>query len=338
MSQSCTEKLWKPIIRPPRHYYQLKDLGNQITMVIDTVTKRTDFEIVNKRKLTLQCSLFEPVRVQDRQHSCMIYLHGNSSSRVESLTILEYLIPYNIAVCGIDLSGSGHSEGVYISLGYYESQDVQSLIDYLRDHKPYITQIGLWGRSMGSVTAILSASQNEDIKVLVCDSPFSNLALLCKEIATSGYGVPGCCFNCFFCFVKSKIRKEANFNVDDLNIIQIVGNLSSQVSIAFLSANQDQLVNSKHSKQLHCVFKGTKLLKSFDGQHNSKRPNDIMKEVADFVISQLGKQSSDQPQSSRDTKLLLLHNQREKISFQYDEVHPIMTGGQISNNEQNITK
>lgn len=73
----------------------------------------------------------------------MIYLHGNSSSRVEALTILEYLIPYNIAVCGIDLSGkpsliypgSGHSEGVYISLGYYESQDVQSLIDYLRDHK-----------------------------------------------------------------------------------------------------------------------------------------------------------------------------------------------------------
>ncbi|CAD8045073.1 unnamed protein product [Paramecium primaurelia] len=55
MSYSCTEKLWKPIIRPPRHYYQLKDLGNQITMIIDTVTKRTDFEIVNKRKLTLQC-------------------------------------------------------------------------------------------------------------------------------------------------------------------------------------------------------------------------------------------------------------------------------------------
>ncbi|CAD8124337.1 unnamed protein product [Paramecium sonneborni] len=142
MSYSCSEKLWKPIIRPPRHYYQLKDLGNQITMVMDTVTKRTDFEIVNKRKLTLQCSLFEPVRVQDRQHSCMIYLHGNSSSRVEALTILEYLIPYNIAVCGIDLSGSGHSEGVYISLGYYESQDVQSLINYLRDHKS-LTQLKL---------------------------------------------------------------------------------------------------------------------------------------------------------------------------------------------------
>lgn len=35
----------------------------------------------------------------------MIYLHGNSSSRVEALTIVEYLLPNNIAVCGIDLSG-----------------------------------------------------------------------------------------------------------------------------------------------------------------------------------------------------------------------------------------
>jgi hypothetical protein len=35
----------------------------------------------------------------------MIYLHGNSSSRMESFTIIEYLLPYNIAVCGIDLSG-----------------------------------------------------------------------------------------------------------------------------------------------------------------------------------------------------------------------------------------
>ena len=73
----------------------------------------------------------------------MIYLHGNSSSRMESFTIIEYLLPYNIAVCGIDLSGkkliyylgSGLSEGEYISLGYYESIDVQCLFEYLRDNR-----------------------------------------------------------------------------------------------------------------------------------------------------------------------------------------------------------
>ena len=61
--------MWKPIVRPPRHNYKIKDLGNEIFMVVDTVTKRTDFEILNKRNQTLQCrylnllrSLFDPVR------------------------------------------------------------------------------------------------------------------------------------------------------------------------------------------------------------------------------------------------------------------------------------
>lgn len=63
---------------------------------------------------------------------------------MEALTIVECLLPMNIAVCGIDLSGkytilyyigSGHSEGEYISLGYYESMDVQTLYDYLKENK-----------------------------------------------------------------------------------------------------------------------------------------------------------------------------------------------------------
>lgn len=32
---------------------------------------------------------------------------------------------------------------------------------------------------MGSVTAILAASNNYNFKILVCDSPFSNLTNLC---------------------------------------------------------------------------------------------------------------------------------------------------------------
>lgn len=72
---------------------------------------------------------------------------------------------------------------------------------------------------MGSVTAILAASLNTNFKILVCDSPFSNLTQLCRELASNSYNIPSCCFNCFWCFVKSKIRKEAKFNIDDLNIV-----------------------------------------------------------------------------------------------------------------------
>ncbi|CAD8091614.1 unnamed protein product [Paramecium sonneborni] len=284
------EKLWKPIVRPPRHCYSLKDLGNEVFKVKETIARRSDFEIYNNRNQKLQCSLFEPLRMQDKPHPCIIYLHGNSSSRIESFTIIEYLIPANISVCGIDLSGSGLSEGEYISLGYYESKDVICLYDYLRENKSFITSIGLWGRSMGSVTAILAAHNNYDIKVLVCDSPFSNLTLLCQELAKINYKVPNCCFNCFWCYVKSKIHQEVQFNVDELNIVQIIKVLPKDVQILFLSAQQDDLIREKHSKLLLQQFPGqNKQLFSFDGTHNSRRPPKIMEESVQFVCDAFGK-------------------------------------------------
>jgi len=47
-------------------------------------------------------------------------LHGNSSSRLEALQFIKVLIPNGISVISFDFSGSGMSEGEYVSLGYYE--------------------------------------------------------------------------------------------------------------------------------------------------------------------------------------------------------------------------
>lgn len=46
-------------------------------------------------------------------HPCVIYLHGNSSSRIEGVNIVEYLIPYDIAVVLVDFAGCGLSEGEF---------------------------------------------------------------------------------------------------------------------------------------------------------------------------------------------------------------------------------
>jgi hypothetical protein len=71
----------------------------------------------------MECSYFEPLRIANKSHPCVIYLHGNSSSRLEGLSLLELLIPYDISVILMDFAGCGISEGYYISLGYYEKFD-----------------------------------------------------------------------------------------------------------------------------------------------------------------------------------------------------------------------
>ena len=47
----------------------------------------------------------------------VIYLHGNSSSRLEGLKIATELFRRNINLFVFDFAGCGLSEGDYISLG-----------------------------------------------------------------------------------------------------------------------------------------------------------------------------------------------------------------------------
>ena len=81
-------------------------------------------------------------------------MHGNSSSRVESLPPANILLPQNITVFSFDFSGCGQSEGEFVTLGWKEKDDLQCVIDYLRNTKR-VSTIGLWGRSMGAVTSIM---------------------------------------------------------------------------------------------------------------------------------------------------------------------------------------
>lgn len=80
-------------------------------------------------------------------------MHGNCSSRMESLPSVNILLPSNITVLSFDFSGCGHSDGEWVTLGYKEKDDLQVVIDYLRSTDK-VSLIGLWGRSMGAATSI----------------------------------------------------------------------------------------------------------------------------------------------------------------------------------------
>ena len=128
------EIVWKSIIRPPRDEYDDHELGHDKFTINNTNYKRTEFTLTNKRRLTLKCSFWEPFD-EERPYVRMpvvLYLPGNSSSRVEAVPLLPYLLPMNITVLAFDFSGSVRSEGEYISLVYYEKEDVDTVLKYLK--------------------------------------------------------------------------------------------------------------------------------------------------------------------------------------------------------------
>ena len=121
---------------------------------------------------------------------CVIYLHGNCSSRIEGLSAAKILLPMDMTVFCFDFSGCGNSEGEWVTLGFKEQFDLQTVINYLRStHR--VSVIGLWGRSMGAVTSIFYTSKMpSEICGMVLDSPFSNLNRLTLELAQTYARIP----------------------------------------------------------------------------------------------------------------------------------------------------
>ena len=64
----------------------------------------------------------------------------------------SYYLKHGFDICSFDFSSSGRSDGNYTSYGL---QDIHSILEYLDKNYLYNKYV-LWGRSMGSVSIILS--------------------------------------------------------------------------------------------------------------------------------------------------------------------------------------
>lgn len=201
--------LWKAIIRPPRSQYVIKDLGPYEHTQQGLQVVRTDLEIKGARGHTMQCSHFEPeesLRDFDTM-PCVIYMHGNSSCRAEALNMIQYILSQNMTLFCFDFVGCGKSEGEYVSLGWYERDDLRVIIDHLRKERK-VSSVGLWGRSMGAATALMHGKRDPTIAGMVLDSSFADLKQLVHELAATA-SIPKLLVQSALALVKASVESRA---------------------------------------------------------------------------------------------------------------------------------
>ncbi len=121
-------------------------------------------QLTNSRGLKLQCSHYRPYIPSTNNNSntkknnnnnnndlknskdttspppppptpipCVIYGHGNCGSRLDAIDSVQCLLSSRemiISVFVMDFCGSGLSEGEYVSLGYFEKDDLKTAVSY----------------------------------------------------------------------------------------------------------------------------------------------------------------------------------------------------------------
>lgn len=278
---SSYEELWKAIIRPYRDNYTEKDLGPEKFRINSKYYKRTDLTLRNSRNQLLMCSYWEPYD-EEREYTylpCVIYLHGNSSSRCEVIPNLKYLLPLNITVFAFDFAACGKSEGEYISLGWYEILDVKCVINYLRNSNK-ISTIGLWGRSMGAVTSIMYTERDPSVGGIFLDSPFFSLNLLMDELSKEKVSFPSFLVKQVINKVKETVKEKAKFDIDDINTEKYCKKCF--VPAFFCHGKDDNFVRVHHCEDLYKVYPGEKNISIVEGDHNDVRPDELNEKAAEF--------------------------------------------------------
>jgi len=295
------EELVNLIIRPPRMSYSPEsDLGPSSFSHCGKRFCREDLEVVNGRGHKLACSWwkFEPEEAPAEQLPCVIYLHGNASCRIAAFELLRHLLPLGITVFAMDFAGSGLSGGEYVSLGYFEREDVEAAIAHLRG-SGQVSTVGLWGHSMGAATALLYGDRDPSIAGMVLDSAFADLMQLVREFGQNfkeqGIRVPGFCVPSFCItaampvaanMIRHSVRRRAKFEPRDVSPISKCN--ACFIPALFAHGEGDNFIRPSHSEQLHDAYAGDKNLVLFDGDHNSQRPDFFFSSAVIFLRQTLG--------------------------------------------------
>ncbi|XP_042068506.1 uncharacterized protein LOC121811674 isoform X1 [Salvia splendens] len=288
------------VIRPPRaHYNPDQYLWEKDFTLAGRKYNREDVELSNERGHALKCSHYAPSQVPDGSPlPCVIYCHGNSGCRADANEAAVVLLPSNITVFTLDFSGSGLSDGDYVSLGWHEKNDLKVVISYLRSNEK-VSRIGLWGRSMGAVTSLLYGAEDPSIAGMVLDSAFSNLFNLMLELAdVYKIRLPKFTVKMALQYMRRVIQKKAKFDITRLDCIQVAP--KTFIPAMFGHAKDDKFVQSQHSDAIYNSYAGDKNIIKFDGDHNSSRPQFYYDSVSIFFYNVL---HPPHPPSSYSTKI-----------------------------------
>lgn len=245
---------------------------------------RTDFTLQTKRGFNLECSHWEPVERATDRIPVIIYMHGNSSARVEVIPQLSYLLSLGLAVFAFDFAGSGKSDGEYVSLGYYEREDLSCIVAHLRATN-VVSTIALWGRSMGAATALMFGDRDPSIACMIIDSSFADLTQLAEEMVEKGRDqgivVPNFVVSVAIRMIQGSVKKQAGFNIKHISPIAHADKCF--IPALFVAGEHDDFIKKHHSEAIYEKYAGDKNLIIVEGDHNSPRPKFMFDSASIFL-------------------------------------------------------
>jgi hypothetical protein len=216
---------------------------------------RTGYVISSRYGYPLQCYFFpSPEKKRDHSAPLVIISHGYTYSHYGGIKYAFLMRQYGYDVVMYDQRYHADSGGKTCSLGFYESRDLETVIDDAV-HRFGIDRVGLYGESMGAVSALLEQAGDSRIRFVVADCPFADLRWLVTGLIRRRYGLlefP------FVPLADAFFRCANGIPFSAIRPIEAVR--KAKCPILFIHGSDDAFVPPEHSQRLFEACPSPKML------------------------------------------------------------------------------
>ncbi|OHT14138.1 Clan SC, family S9, unassigned serine peptidase [Tritrichomonas foetus] len=278
MATPTGEQMSNIIIRPMRANYSSGSLMKQLRAKnSEATTLRESFEVKNKNGITIEGSIFRAVNPVEG-NPIVIYSHGNAGNQTEFIFSYLYYYPFHgISICGFDFSGCGNNKEEYITMGNREPDDLNCVIDHMKSLG--FGKICLYGRSMGAFTTTIVMSERSDILCGVLDSPYATLKrFLLYNIHQNEE---------LYQKIRECIQTKVGYDIETVTAVDKANKIT--IPVLTFAGKDDTIVDPADGEEIYQQISSEKKeYVSFEGDHNSFRPQEVQKKVINFICENLG--------------------------------------------------
>lgn len=175
----------------------------------------------------------------------LIYSHGHKSNMYAASKYCDAFIDLGFTCIIYDLRDHGANEKAICSMGGYEAQDLNYLIEDTIARYGDVDILGLHGESMGASTTLNALRYTDKVDFVVADCGFESLKFMVHDMYNDMYLYPfGTCADLGFKLI---------YGIDDAQVSGIDALKGSHVPVLFIHGLADDWIDVENSEDMYEV-------------------------------------------------------------------------------------
>ena len=163
-----------PYCRPENEVIETEVKWNRFTLQEFNSYKFEDFEIVSRYGYKLRCSYLLS-EVNSSKNNAIILVHGWTSNRYSMFAYAKMYVKLGFHVFIYDHRNHHQSDKNFTTMGHLEADDLESVVEYVKEKFNYDVTIGTHGESMGAATVMIHAGRYHSVSYVIEDCGYDSL-------------------------------------------------------------------------------------------------------------------------------------------------------------------